>query len=583
MKNELAIFITKYIEKLFGFPNKDNLLTNSAKAWFYLIRSISILIATAEGISWGYFGSTFSDNRIVVVVAAIIVGSIMFLAVVAVESNLINTDLAALEYRQILYDEHPKTKLEKHKTKIAIFVRVAMVCFSVLITAPFLNQLVFNKDVERLIDSKQNLAITQIADKIKKHHQAKLDDAQKILSENRDLHRQEVGGTQGKKTTGRPGRGETAKSIEKTIQSNEKDIQELKTQMNNTLQEFDKAVNTNDYDLLYKKFGVDSISNGPAMKAAALNEISKQPGYKDTETAIKFFLILLLLSLLVLKIQQPESVRFYLSEALQDQWGRYLAGAFNNLLPLHEQPNRGGMTIYRFNYFVVRTLSMINRLKAFSHEKQQLEQKIKKLEGDIHKEERGIAHDLEQLESELNVLDIQVAKVRKLEKIQSNKVIDLRSKIENDKERLRNVADSLNQKDKSLDAKEVAIEEKKYMAEVNNAIASKSASLQQEETEHEEIERNLGTLTKRKLEVEKEIEKTRKPLNEFMEQKQIYKDRFFFLEKQIIQLDAEVNADIGMTINSEKEITKVLEAVEPSGNKQEIRDIENSEPATYKM
>ncbi|MBL8195651.1 MAG: hypothetical protein JNM06_17805 [Blastocatellia bacterium] len=226
---------------------------------------------------------------------------------------------------------------------------------------------------------------------------------------------------------------------------------------------------------------------------------------------------------------------------------------------------------------------MINRLKAFSHEKQQLEQKIKKLEGDIHKEERGIAHDLEQLESELNVLDIQVAKVRKLEKIQSNKVIDLRSKIENDKERLRNVADSLNQKDKSLDAKEVAIEEKKYMAEVNNAIASKSASLQQEETEHEEIERNLGTLTKRKLEVEKEIEKTRKPLNEFMEQKQIYKDRFFFLEKQIIQLDAEVNADIGMTINSEKEITKVLEAVEPSGNKQEIRDIENSEPATYKM
>jgi hypothetical protein len=59
--------------------------------------------------------------------------------------------------------------------------------------------------------------------------------------------------------------------------------------------------------------------------------------YQNTEIAVKAFLAFVFFGLLLLKLFEPTSIRLYMSEVLQQEYLRYLAGTFDEVLPDSEQ------------------------------------------------------------------------------------------------------------------------------------------------------------------------------------------------------------------------------------------------------
>ena len=75
---------------------------------------------------------------------------------------------------------------------------------------------------------------------------------------------------------------------------------------------------------------------------AVLRELRKRPEHQQTELAIKAFLAFIFAGLLLLKLFEPYSVRLYFSEVLQQEYERYRAGAFDEVLPPVERSTTEG-------------------------------------------------------------------------------------------------------------------------------------------------------------------------------------------------------------------------------------------------
>jgi hypothetical protein len=92
-----------------------------------------------------------------------------------------------------------------------------------------------------------------------------------------------------------------------------------------------------------------------------LAEIVQIPTYTKTEWAVRAFLAFLFLALFILKIFEPRSVRIYLSEALQQEWRRYKARAFDIWLAPEERcdSNPSAMTPFRFQELMVNVYPAI--------------------------------------------------------------------------------------------------------------------------------------------------------------------------------------------------------------------------------
>ena len=55
------------------------------------------------------------------------------------------------------------------------------------------------------------------------------------------------------------------------------------------------------------------------------------------------FLALIFAGLLLLKLFEPSSVRLYLSDVLQQEFSRYLAGTFDPMLPATERSTNAAL------------------------------------------------------------------------------------------------------------------------------------------------------------------------------------------------------------------------------------------------
>jgi len=96
-----------------------------------------------------------------------------------------------------------------------------------------------------------------------------------------------------------------------------------------------------------------------------LEQLRKRPENRQTELAVKAFLVFIFAGILLLKLFEPSSVRLYLSEVLQQEYDRYLAGTFDELLPLTEKStwNRSAMSPQRFYAFLVSVWTPARRLE----------------------------------------------------------------------------------------------------------------------------------------------------------------------------------------------------------------------------
>ncbi len=183
----------------------------------------------------------------------------------------------------------------------------------------------------------------------------------------------------------------------------------------------------------------------------ALDALRNRPENRSTELAIKAFLAIIFGGLLLLKLFEPSSVRLYLSEVLQQEYGRYLAGSFDDLLPTVERSTAVGYVIspQRLYEFLIRVWAPIRRL-----EEQQAEASARYAAAaqtmDLLQRVQA------QLDAELKQVDVDVQRLRALTDEADESVTQLHSAIDTvaaDVEAFRTELEQLSSNNSSLDDK----------------------------------------------------------------------------------------------------------------------------------
>jgi hypothetical protein len=275
------------LAKLFTLkPYGNHLIDGMAELWLVLAALNILSIAVCDAIAWGYFGYTTSHGAAAYISAAV-AGLIVF------------TLVGSLDAMFIMHDR------SQRRPSVAIAARVVLVVLTFTVTAPFLTQLFFARD---------------IAANIKRHNEQRIairrsEIVAQIATRQRDLEK-EIAGVG---ASGRYGRGPTAAAIQREIDALQSEVRT-----------FDQAVP----EVLANRYGIDLVREGPATRARVIAELEKSGPFRATQRTIKAFLVFMFLGLVCLKLFQPESVRIYYSARLQAAYA--------------EHPEAGGKNPIRF-------------------------------------------------------------------------------------------------------------------------------------------------------------------------------------------------------------------------------------------
>jgi hypothetical protein len=218
------------------------------------------------------------------------------------------------------------------RTTFTVVVRVSLLFASLYVTAPYLAQVVFYKDIQRHIDGE---AVGNI-DKARKELLGTLDAAiaakEAEISQRRlALEREVAGGG----ISRRYGYGPAAETIAAELAKQEKEHAQLIAERATALDRYDQLAKDwrTNRDRLAAGYNVSLPQTSILENSRALEALRQRPEYQSTELAVKTFLGFVFFGLLLLKLFEPSSIRLYLSEVLQQEYLRYLAGTFDELLP----------------------------------------------------------------------------------------------------------------------------------------------------------------------------------------------------------------------------------------------------------
>jgi len=250
---------------------------------------------------------------------------------------LITLDRAWSEHATTILGRAPASSSQRRVRDGFTFVfRIALLVGSLTITAPYLAELVFHKDISRFVGNEA----TQAIDQGRKNLSAKFDAAiagkdAEIVAKRAAFERE----VSGKGLSGRYGLGAAAQSIRT-------DTETLRSERDTLFQEEQAALGK--YDRLARdweanravlgaSYNVELPQTSILTNRRALDELRKRPENRSVEWAIKAFLAFIFGALLLLKLFEPSSIRLYLSEVLQQEYDRYLAGTFDAILPPTER------------------------------------------------------------------------------------------------------------------------------------------------------------------------------------------------------------------------------------------------------
>ena len=323
-------------------PYSSNLLTPGANLWIFAVRISVIIMAVAEATSWGYLGFLFGGERLGYI-TALCLGVAIFIIVWIIAVSLVTMDTGRFYYASKI----GVGESNKLKSRISfgggIVFRVFLVAMSLIIIAPFLSQIVFHKDISAQIEQTNNRTKANERIRIEERHDKRITEIRNELESARQELVAEISGTGG---SGRYGDGEAAKAIRDRISGLENLLNTYEGEKADELRIFDNA----SIGELEEKYKLSFQRDGVTARGEALKALVDNPGYVKTEIAVKGFLVLLFVSMLVLKVFQPESIRFYYSEQIQGQYNKYCRGAYNDYLPDVDKYRKGesGMSPMEF-------------------------------------------------------------------------------------------------------------------------------------------------------------------------------------------------------------------------------------------
>lgn len=331
-------------------PYGNQLIDGMAELWLVLAPLNIVSIALCDAVAWGYFGYTTAHGAASYLTAAV-AGVIVFVLVASVDAMFVMHDRS----QPPPTDEDPAPAVKAHarlwrwlarnvaRDHVAIGARVILVILTFTVTAPFLTQLFFARDIEANINRHNEQRIAAKRQQIIEGFDRQIATSRSLLAaRQRDLEKEIAG----RGTSGRYGMGPTALAMQREIGELQTQVASAQSAKTAELQFLDAALASP--ELLASRYGIDLIRQGPDTRARVIAELEKSASFRATRRTIKAFLVFMFLGLVALKLFQPESVRIYYSARLQAAYTRLMAGVFNHRLDPRELPAAGGMTPVRF-------------------------------------------------------------------------------------------------------------------------------------------------------------------------------------------------------------------------------------------
>lgn len=318
-------------------PHGPHLLTASAEFWLMSARVLVFAMAASEALAWAYLGYLFGDGLLRWVAAAF-TGVVIFLVVWMIDVSLITMDRAWPEHAARILGL-PQTRNRRARDLFTFGVRVALLVGSLTITAPYLAQLVFHRDIAQANATLAATRIDSARSALVARQDAVLAAKQREIAERREAFEREIAGVG---TSGRFGTGPTAAAIQRNIASLEAERDSLARTAARERREFDLLARDAEANrgALAARYNVLLPEQTILGSYAVLEELRKRPENRQTELAIKAFLAFIFAGLLLLKLFEPYTVRLYFSEVLQQEFTRYRAGSFDDALPDPERSTR---------------------------------------------------------------------------------------------------------------------------------------------------------------------------------------------------------------------------------------------------
>lgn len=326
-------------------PYGDQLVDGMTEVWLFLAALNVAAIAVCDAIAWAYFGYTTAHGA-AAYVAAGVAGMIVLTLVGSLDAMFIMHDRARRGRDGA--EAAPGTLWERIRSRVrrdhlAVAARIVLVILTFTVTAPFLTQLFFARDIEANIARRNERTVAAARQRIASRFDGRAGDARaRLAARQRDLEREIAGSGESR----RYGKGPTAAAIEREIGALAAEIASLGRAKATELQSFDAAAAHP--EVLARRYGVDLVRGGPETRARVLAELEQSPSFRATRTTIKAFLLFMFLGLVALKLFQPESVRIYYSARLQAAYSRLKAGLFDHRLDPRERPDGEAMTPIRF-------------------------------------------------------------------------------------------------------------------------------------------------------------------------------------------------------------------------------------------
>ncbi|QMW05412.1 hypothetical protein [Spirosoma foliorum] len=436
------------LREVFSYKvNGANLLTKTTKKWLNITRSNVFIMAFLESISWGYLGWLFADDETIRWFTGISLGLIVFTIVWALDTMLVLLDRGKTFYDEKIYQMEEKEEVVKngqfgkmleYLSKVtdnkvlsaAVLTRTLLAGGSLFFTAPYLTQLVFNKDINLAIEKQSSAIISNKRTSIEFKADAKINHVRKELDSASNEEIKEIGGAG---ITRRKGKGETAKAIEEKKKTKANELNHLLKEKENSLKDFDSLVKDKKYSDLAKKWGINIPQNSMVERSKVINPILETSEAARAEMTIQALLLFIFISLLLLKIYEPRGVRIYLSEALQQSYTTYMNGGYNKYLETHERYNgTAPLQPYEFEEFMIYVYPKKRQSEKDSiiskEDKARLEiikSSIADLEVVRKNEESIIKAPLEALNTELKAKQSELSTLNKSKGSLENKIKDL--------------------------------------------------------------------------------------------------------------------------------------------------------------
>lgn len=398
-------------------PYGDKLADGVVDAWLVFVRLNIVSIAFCDAVAWAYWAHVTANGAAGYVTGAV-AALIVFFIVASVDASFVMHDTTAhaattpLTVHSRIGKSMQWMRRNLRRSHFAILFRIILVAISFTITAPFLTQFFFSRDIAAAIERGNENAQAGKRTQIAASYDVKLAAARtKLARRMLDLEKEVAG----MGSSRRYGDGPTAAAIKRDIAEFQQQIAGLEKAKTAELEIFEKATP----EELASRYGIDFKREGPATRARVVAAMENSPAFRSMRNSIKWFLAFMFLALMTLKFFQPDAVKHHYSAEMQAAYEKYETGLYNETLDPRERFGQRGMTPARFVRWYIdhqRDLEETERLQnRVAHARAKAEAQnigFETIGGTIVTDLEKMHADLERANAVRNVLDQQYADAR---------------------------------------------------------------------------------------------------------------------------------------------------------------------------